>query len=387
LRSERGEAAHDRMNEVLRLMPDACVRIGRNDYVIYSTHGRGASFRTPDLSLIAWIMGFSKPKTLNEVLRDVPAEGHASASNLVTHLCTIGLFTTGSDAAEREVELEHLESTEAMAALLQSVYDLASDLRGLGPAAHQAFRGKGEVSLKHRVEGLLAAAASLRADLATLRSPFIRHQLSELHIDGNAKNLQLHIGSGGFNLPGWINIDNFPAPLTMSLDWGLPFPPSSARYVFLSHVLEHLFYPLQSQRLLADIRRVLQPGGVVRIVVPDVEQWIHAYVKNDTGFFDAQEVRVPDSSVKPTRLEALLPYAGAVSSPTQLYSDHKFGYDFETLQHCLLTAGFLNIRRCNYQDSPFDALRVDDASGTAGERYGERYRSLFVEAQAPADGD
>jgi hypothetical protein len=384
LQSHHDEAAPDRQNPILRLMPDACVRIGKHDYLIYSTHGRGASFRTADLSLVAWIMGFSKPRTLHQVLRDLPADRHPAALDLVKHLCAIGLFSTGDTPAKRDAELEHRESNEAMAALQQSIYDLTSDLRGLGPAGHEALRTQGEISLKHRIEGLIAAVASLRGDLATLATPFIRHQIDQLRI-GDAKDLQLHIGSGGFNLPGWINIDNYPAPLTMSLDWGLPFPASSARFVFLSHVLEHLFYPRQSQRLLHDIHRVMQPGGVVRIVVPDIEQWINAYVTNDKAFFDAQEVRTSDRTLEPTRLETLLPYSGAVSDPSQLYSSHKFGYDFETLQRCLTAAAFVNIRRCNYQESPFESLRVDDASGNAGEQYGDRYRSLFVEAQKPVN--
>jgi len=359
-------------------MPDACVRIGKNDHVIYSTQGRGAVFRSSDLNLIVWILRWSKPASLGQMVRDVPIEQRGALLNLVNHLCAIGLLTSTEPVPEpANAEAEHLATNEAMAALQQAVYDLNSDLRGLGPAAHAALSAAGELSLKHRIEGLHAAIASLRGDLAALRTPHIRRQLEQLHVGATAKELRLHIGSGGFDLPGWINIDNYPAPLAISLDWGLPFCNASTRFVFMSHVLEHL-YPRQAQRLLGDIHRVLQPGGVVRIVVPDIEQWIAAYASGDRNFFDADEVRGASDR---TRLQTLLPYAGAVSDPTQLYADHKFGYDFETLKRCLETAGFVDVRRCDYQQSPHEALRVDHASGNAGERYSDRYRSLFVEAQ------
>jgi predicted SAM-dependent methyltransferase len=167
------------------------------------------------------------------------------------------------------------------------------------------------------------------------------------------------------------------------LEWGLPLPDSSARYVFLSHLLEHLFYPAQSHRLLDEICRVLQPGGIVRIVVPDIEQCINAYVTNDQAFFADRGKHwtwLPDDT---TRLERFLSYAGVGPNPQHLFDSHKFGYDFETLQRCLTRAGFVNIRRCQYQTSEHEALRVDHASANANAQHAGGHYSLFVEAEAP----
>lgn len=373
-----------RLARLLRLMPDACLRIRRDHCVLYSAHGGGRVFRTEDPRVALWIMGFTRPRSAWQVLHECPVQERQAVSALLTQLCELGILAECDSVPDEDLESEHLSSVAAVATLTQSVYSLASDLRGLGPAGHAGLRDKAELSLRHRIESLLANIDSLRADLAALRAPVVQRQLDELGVDAASRDLQLHIGSGGFDLPGWINIDSHPAPLAMSLDWGLPFRPASARFVFLSHLLEHLFHPFQSQRLLEDIRRVLQPGGVVRIVVPDIEQCINAYVANDRAFFANRNDHFASPVENPTRLERFLAYAGAGPSPSHLIEAHKFGYDVETLQHCLQRAGFVNIRRCNYQSSPFEALRVDHASLNAVARNGDRHYSLFVEAQAPA---
>jgi len=51
----------------------------------------------------------------------------------------------------------------------------------------------------------------------------------------------------------------------------------SARCVFASHVLEHLFYPDEALSFLVATRRVLDEKGVLRLVVPDIEKYFTAY--------------------------------------------------------------------------------------------------------------
>ena len=162
---------------------------------------------------------------------------------------------------------------------------------------------------------------------------------------------------------------------------GLPVPNQSTRYVFLSHLLEHLFYPEQSHGLLDEIKRVLQPGGVVRIVVPDIEQCINAYVNDDPAFFADRRKHWTWLPSDLTRLESFLAYAGVGPNPHQLFENHKFGYDFETLRNCLARIGFVNIRRCRFQESPHENLRVDYASSNAQAQHRDGHYSLFVEAQ------
>jgi predicted SAM-dependent methyltransferase len=165
--------------------------------------------------------------------------------------------------------------------------------------------------------------------------------------------------------------------------WGLPFGTGSARYIFVSHLLEHLFFPRDVKPFLAELRRVLAPGGVVRIVVPDIEQCIEAYVNNDRNFFGNRRETWPWWPENPTRLEDFLAYAGAGAEPAYLFESHKYGYDFETLSRVLADAGFGGIERSSYMGSAHTLLQVDHISAVANAKYGERYYSLFVEARRP----
>lgn len=90
-----------------------------------------------------------------------------------------------------------------------------------------------------------------------------------------------NIGCGVVFHPGWDNFDFVPIdPGIRKIDLAkpLPFEPASFRACYLSHVLEHL--PRQRvPSLLAEIRQSLQPGGVLRIVVPDLEVIARLYLR------------------------------------------------------------------------------------------------------------
>lgn len=58
---------------------------------------------------------------------------------------------------------------------------------------------------------------------------------------------------------------------------GIPFPDESADVVYHSHVLEHIDREAVPG-FLAEIHRVLKPGGVHRIVVPDLEAQARSYL-------------------------------------------------------------------------------------------------------------
>lgn len=62
----------------------------------------------------------------------------------------------------------------------------------------------------------------------------------------------------------------------------LPFPDASFDIVTAKHVLEHTERPLAA---LADMRRVLRPGGVLLVVVPDAGYWKRFLMPRRGGFF------------------------------------------------------------------------------------------------------
>jgi len=260
-----------------------------------------------------------------------------------------------------------------------------SDLRRLARATEAiagevAARGpqtKSPAGLKRWRRDAESRAAALRR----ARRAFVDAQLSALGLTRRSRGLRLHLGAADSALPGWVNIDHWPAPLAMDLRWGLPFARGAAQAVYLCHVLEHCYYPDEALAVMADIHRVLAPAGLVRVVVPDIEQCLRAYVRGDRRFFAARRAQWPWWPPTHTRLESFLGYAGVGASPDAFVSSHKFSYDYETLRSLLRRAGFRRIERSAFMRSRDPALRIDAASRVAGARHGRRYYSLFVEAR------
>lgn len=96
-----------------------------------------------------------------------------------------------------------------------------------------------------------------------------------------ASSRMANIGCGAVFHPGWDNFDFTPIdPGVRKIDLARPIPFKPATYgtCYLSHVLEHL----SRQRvpsLLGEIWQSLQPGGVLRIVVPDLEVIAQLYLR------------------------------------------------------------------------------------------------------------
>src|SRR5262249_6907259 len=164
----------------------------------------------------------------------------------------------------------------------------------------------------------------------------------------------------------------------LNLRWGLPLPDGAARYVYSAHLLEHLYYE-DAKTLLADLRRVLRPDGVLRLVVPDVGACLAAYARQDRTFYERRKDSWPDTASDATPIAQILSYAGAGAAPGDLGA-HKFGYDFETLTKLLHGAGFTSVERSTFNGSRHPALRIDDASAVAGFAIDGVFLSLFVEA-------
>lgn len=58
---------------------------------------------------------------------------------------------------------------------------------------------------------------------------------------------------------------------------GIPFADNSIDAVYHSHMLEHLD-PAVARMFLLEVKRVLKPGGIQRIVVPDIEHACREYM-------------------------------------------------------------------------------------------------------------
>lgn len=91
----------------------------------------------------------------------------------------------------------------------------------------------------------------------------------------------LNIGCGSTFHTAWRNLDLVPADRQIEafdISRGLPCRDASLDAVYHSHVLEHLDVE-EGRRLIGECFRVLRPGGVLRVVVPDLEQIARLYLE------------------------------------------------------------------------------------------------------------
>lgn len=84
---------------------------------------------------------------------------------------------------------------------------------------------------------------------------------------GNAMNRRIQFGSGSLHLPPpWENFD-----AEVPIERQLPFPDGTTAFIFASHVIEHVA-PKEVWNFLVECKRILQPGGVVRLAFPDLSR-------------------------------------------------------------------------------------------------------------------
>jgi predicted SAM-dependent methyltransferase len=296
-----------------------------------------------------------------------------------------GLVVAGPPADETVTGFRERESRE-LHATLQSIARITSriagDVAGLSSDASCAFSNA--PSIEERLDQIRGTLVAISEQLDEMRASHVRRQLDALHLDDRACHLRINIGSGSMRLPSpWINVDFAAgADLTMNILWGLPFADGSADYIYGAHVLEHIDYKAGARKLLADFSRVLSSRGKVRLVVPNIEGFMTAYVNANAAFFEERCKYNPFlSAFLSSRLEHVLDYAGAGTRtrPGEFF-EHKFGYDFELLESMLKEAGFTRITRSGWMESDDPALRVDDKATFSSMTFAGIPNSLFVEA-------
>ena len=156
--------------------------------------------------------------------------------------------------------------------------------------------------------------------------------------------VNLHFGCGRRILPDWVNLDAYATEgisLEVDLQRPLPLADGSVRWIFTEHVLEHIDRR-RIRSVFSEFHRILEPGGVARILVPDLVFYCRAYMADDE---EAITTVLPNTKTS----------AEGVNS---VFNDHfhRFIYDFETMKLELERAGFSEIVHCSYGQSHHDGL-------------------------------
>ena len=179
---------------------------------------------------------------------------------------------------------------------------------------------------------------------------------------------RINIGCGDRPTKGWLNYDNSPSidiansPIKyfflrklkllnssqiQNIEWNkknkilfadatkkLPFNSNEVKYIYSSHMLEHLSKK-SARYFLNECFRILSTNGVLRVVVPDLRKLVESYIKHgDADFFIEESYLVPPS-IETMRDKLKLILIG--------YRHHQWMYDSKSLSRILSEIGFQNV--------------------------------------------
>ena len=172
---------------------------------------------------------------------------------------------------------------------------------------------------------------------------------------------RLNWGCGSWAMPGWINSDiNDWTGVDIQCDIrnGLPLDADSIDYAVAIHALPEIPYP-EIVPTLQELRRVLKPGGVLRLALPDLEKGFRAYERGDRDYF-----LVPDEDAKSigAKLIVQLLWYG--------YSRTLFLPDF--VEELMYKAGFSSVTHCAFRTTASSYPEIIELDNRESE-------SLFIE--------
>ncbi len=201
--------------------------------------------------------------------------------------------------------------------------------------------------------------AVVRWLVRTINTPIARKR-ADRALGRAARPLQLEIG-GLTKRPGWV-VTNVNAVTRNYLDatatW--PIEAASVRYVYSDNVIEHI--PLEAGRsMLAEAYRCLQPGGVLRLVTPDLRAHVDQYL---AGVVPAGQPGAATYQQMGLTVDHPLDW---VRIPIASFGHHAgYVYDFDALESELRRAGFTDVVRSDLGSSAHAALSGLDQRAEEG---------------------
>jgi len=205
--------------------------------------------------------------------------------------------------------------------------------------------------LKRRLPyGLREAARQLRNEWTLFRRH--RRELKKVSRFLQALPVKLHLGCGPNRKDGWVNVDLFDSRADLQLDlrepW--PFPDNCASYIYSEHVLEHFEVHVEVPHLLGEALRVLEPGGVFDVSVPETGTLLRAYGDPGATYWSTASAKGWHPGCQ-TQLER-------INYHFRQDGEHKYAWDAETLARTLQAAGFAAVSQRNFDPTKDSADRL-----------------------------
>ena len=170
--------------------------------------------------------------------------------------------------------------------------------------------------------------------------------------------IRLNIGAGTTTIPGFKSLD----VKTGTVAHALPYPANSVQEIRASHVLEHYACD-EVGGVVLEWFRVLAPGGIVRIAVPDFEA--------------AAKVALRDGQEE-------LAHAYIMGGQTDAYDFHKSLFSFQSLMSLMRECGLVNIMAWHSEIKDCAALPV--SLNLQGTKPGLMKPSVVAVASVPRFG-
>jgi predicted SAM-dependent methyltransferase len=173
---------------------------------------------------------------------------------------------------------------------------------------------------------------------------------------------RLNWGCGGAGVPGWINSDRRQGPgidLCGDIREGLPLAADTVDYAVSIHALQEVPFP-ELIPVLRELHRVLKPGGVLRLGLPDLDQGLQAYLRRDRDYF-----LVPDTDA--TSL------GGKFIVHMLWYSHSRILFTADFIEELLRKAGFQEVSPCHCHQTGSAHPGIVELDNRAAE-------TLYVEA-------
>ena len=163
---------------------------------------------------------------------------------------------------------------------------------------------------------------------------------------------------------------------------GLPFQSESIKNVYSSHFIEHLSLS-EARNYFKESYRVLESGGVMRTVCPDVKIWAEKLFKSeDDEFFETYHKMLDIDYWE----NYIYHEHKTLKTPSQIFNamiynwGHKWMWDFDSLYHELKLVGFTEIKKVSHLNGQMDGISVIENILSPDKIKARNMESIYIEA-------